>query len=201
MVTSVFQTLTEKAQTAKIDPKNAMASREWYRSTAAKMIQINNNRVIDPKNVRSNINIQNIGQMFMFFYDPKNKQTLPYYDRFPLVFPIELYSDGFLGINLHYLPQKYRANLMDALYSTINNKKNDKTTRLRINYEILRSATKMRYFKPCLKRYLSVHVLQKFLYIDPENWDKCLMLPTERFVKKHKSYIQAESARTVANRQ
>ena len=78
-----------------------------------------------------NINIQNIGQMFMFFYDPKNKQTLPYYDRFPLVFPIELYSDGFLGINLHYLPQKYRANLMDALYSIeLLNKAVPSTTRV-----------------------------------------------------------------------
>lgn len=200
MVTSVFQTMTEKAQTAKIDSKNTTASREWYRSTAAKIQQINNNRIIDPKNVRSNLNIQNIGQMFMFFYDPKNKQSLPYYDRFPLVFPVELYSDGFLGINLHYLPHKYRANLMDALYSTINNKKNNQTTRLKINYEILRSASKMRYFKPCLKRYLSAHVLQKFLYIDPENWDKCLMLPTERFAKKSKSYVQTESARMVAGR-
>jgi hypothetical protein len=89
---------------------------------------------------------------------------------------------------------------MDALYSTINNNKNDKTTHLRINYEILRSASKMRYFKPCLKRYLSAHVLQKFLYIDPENWDKCLMLPTERFAKKSKSYVQAESTRMVAGR-
>ena len=46
------------------------------------------------------------GRLNMFFYDPKFKKTLPYYDTFPLVLPLEPYSDGFLGINLHYLPMK-----------------------------------------------------------------------------------------------
>ena len=40
----------------------------------------------------------------MFVYDPKYKKTLPYYDTFPLVLPLERYSDGFLGLNFHYLP-------------------------------------------------------------------------------------------------
>ena len=41
------------------------------------------------------------GKMNMFFYDPKHKKKLPYYDTFPLVLPIERYNDGFLGINFH----------------------------------------------------------------------------------------------------
>ena len=36
------------------------------------------------------------GNLNMFFYDPKLKNKLPYYDRFPLVLPLERYSDGFL---------------------------------------------------------------------------------------------------------
>ena len=43
-----------------------------------------------------------IGRMYFYFYDPKTKDTLPYYDKFPLVIPIERYPDGFLGLNLHY---------------------------------------------------------------------------------------------------
>ena len=42
------------------------------------------------------------GLLNMFFYDPKMKKKLPYYDRFPLILPIETYSNGFLGINFHY---------------------------------------------------------------------------------------------------
>lgn len=199
MVTTVFQTLSEKIESSKIDPKNVADARTWYRSEASKIRQVNEKKLIDPKNARSSLVTQNVGQMFMFFYSPKHKDTLPYYDRFPLVFPVELYGDGFLGINLHYLPRAMRARLMDALYSTINNKKNDATTRLRLSYEILKSSTRMRYFKPCLKRYLAGHVMQKFLYIDPKDWDKALMLPTERFMKKTTQYVHAESSRSLRN--
>ena len=38
-----------------------------------------------------------VGKMYFYSYDPKLKDVLPYYDRFPLVIPIENYSDGFLG--------------------------------------------------------------------------------------------------------
>ncbi len=31
-----------------------------------------------------------IGRLYMFLYDPKGKKELPYYDRFPLVFPVDL---------------------------------------------------------------------------------------------------------------
>jgi hypothetical protein len=200
VVTTVFQTLAEKAQEEGIDSKRTADSRTWYRNESAKLKQVNEKKLIDPKNVMTQITYQNMGQMFMFFYNPKHKDTLPYYDRFPLVFPVELYDDGFLGINLHYLPQKLRATLMDALYTTINNKKNDRTTKLRLSYEILKGSSRMRYFKPCLKRYLNGQVLQKFLYIDPDNWDKALMLPTERFVKKTKFEVQRESVRMITGR-
>ena len=173
------------------------AARNWYRAEASKVKRVNANEVIDPKNLRTDLNAQNIGQMFMFFYNPKHKQTLPYYDMFPLVFPIKLYTDGFLGLNLHYLPRNYRAKLMDALYYTINNQKNDKTTRLRITYSILESSSRMRYFKPCVKRYLDDHVMQRFIYIDPENWDKALMLPTERFMKKPANYVHRDSVNSL----
>ena len=55
------------------------------------------------------------GKLNMFFYDPKWKKKLPYYDTFPLVLPIERYPDGFLGINLHYLPIPLRIRLLDRL--------------------------------------------------------------------------------------
>lgn len=197
VVTYIFQTLADKAEQANVEDMSFAQARTWYRNQASTVRKVNNEQLIDPKNVRQSLNQNNIGQMFMFFYDPKHKQTLPYYDKFPLVFPVELYRDGFLGINLHYLPRKLRATLMDALYMTINNRKNDKTTRLRLSYEILSASARMRYFKPCLKRYLASHVQQKFLYIDPTNWDKALMLPTERFVKKTAMYVQTESARSI----
>ena len=200
MVTTVFQSLADRAEAAQIDPKDVNEARAWYRDQASKIQRINEKKLFDPKNSRNMLGPQNIGQMFMFFYNPKHKDTLPYYDRFPLVFPVEIYGDGFLGINLHYLPHVMRARLMDALYMTVNNKKNDTTTRLKISYDILKNSSRTRYFKPCLKRYLSGQVMQRFLYIDPSNWDKALMLPTERFMKKTKQVVQSESLRSVIGR-
>ena len=43
------------------------------------------------------------GRMSMFFYDPKTKARLKYYDTFPLVLPIEPMRGGFIGLNFHYL--------------------------------------------------------------------------------------------------
>lgn len=135
------------------------------------------------------ITSRRIGKMFMFFYDPKGKYEMPYYDSFPLVLPFKLHSDGFTGINLHYISPLLRAKLMDALYDLMNNDKMDETTRLRMTYSILNSSAKFRYFKPCIKRYLSAQTRSRFLQIPIEDWAKVVFLPTERFnVPKQQVY-------------
>ena len=65
------------------------------------------------------------GRLNMFTYNPKHRKTLPYYDTFPLVLPIEKYPDGFLGINLHYLDIRTRIRLLDRLVDFSNNTKFD----------------------------------------------------------------------------
>jgi len=133
----------------------------------------------------------------MYFYDAKHKSTLPYYDRFPLVFPYKKVPGGFMGINLHYLPLIYRAKLMDALYDTTNNDAFDKSTKLRLNYSILDKAAKFRYFKPCVKHYLSEQVRSRFLYVYPSEWDIALFLPTQRFIGATKEKVWKDSLQSV----
>jgi hypothetical protein len=123
-----------------------------------------------------------IGKMYFYCYDPKLKDELPFYDRFPLVIPIERYSDGFLGINLHYISNKQRMILLDKLYVLLNNKKFDETTKLRISYDILNSARRFKEFAPCVKRYLYPHLRSKVLEIPPNEWEIAIFMPTEKFV-------------------
>jgi len=85
-------------------------------------------------------------------YSPKFKSTLPYYDTFPLVLPLEMYSDGFLGINFHYLPIPLRMKLLDKLVDYSNNTAFDESTRLIVDYSKLKS---LRIIKPTLHRYLA----------------------------------------------
>lgn len=123
-----------------------------------------------------------VGKMFMFIYDAKHKATMPFFDKFPLVFPIQFYTDGFLGINLHYLPPMARAGLMDALYDIANNNKYNSTMKLNISYDVLKNAAgHFAGFEQCVKRYLYAHVKSPFHYVNPADWDKALMLPMQKW--------------------
>lgn len=155
-------------------------------------MQENNDRLVN------RLYPKHIGRLIMYFYDPKTKDKLPYYDRFPLVIPIEFYPDGFLGINLHYLPQAYRARLMDVLYNTIYGDKylNEKKI-IQISYQILKTAAKTRLFEPCIKRYLYGHVRSRFLVLDPNDWNVAIFLPTERFEKASTTFVHADSVMTI----
>ena len=198
MVAYIFQKIADKGTAAGITDTNTADARNWFRSSARKINTVNDKRIMgDRERLTNKMSRYSIGRMFMFYYDPKTKDQLPYWDRFPLIFPIELYPDGFLGINLHYIPPLMRARLMNALYLTTNNKLFDDTTRLRINYNILKSASRFKYFQPCVKRYLFSHVRSRYYYVAPNEWDMALMLPTERFVGAQKAKVFRESSRMI----
>jgi len=180
-------------------PSRTQSARDWYRDAAGQRRRINERTLIYSDSSRFKSAIR-IGDMYMFYYDPKHKETLPYYDRFPLVFPFKKVPGGFLGINMHYLPLPLRAKLMDALYDLSVNQRYDETTRLRMNYEILNSASKFRYFKPCIKHYLFDHMDSKFWYVYPSEWDIALFLPLERFKKSNKRSVQADSRKAIQGR-
>jgi hypothetical protein len=154
-------------------------SREWLKAQVKSLRPDRRLMMKDRENLRSKTMI---GRMYFFFYDPKTKETLPYYDRFPLVLPIQRYPDGFLGLNLHYIHPKYRIILLDKLSrSFLNNDKWDETTRFRWNYPILSRAAKAFEKTPCIKRYLFTHIESRFLEITADKWDIAALLPVEYF--------------------
>ena len=130
------------------------------------------------------------GRLNMFFYDPKFKKTLPYYDTFPLVLPLEKYDDGFLGINLHYLPMKLRIQLLDRLVDYSNNTKFDESTRLAVDYSKLKN---LNLIKPTLKRYLAGKVKSAFRRIDGDEFTVATLLPVQRFSKESASKVWSDS--------
>ena len=135
---------------------------------------------------------------------PKERSTKMrnYYKLPPALgkFAVEKYKkvkDGFNGINFHYLPPILRAKLMDALYTTVNNKTYDATTKVRISYDILKGVSKFRLFKPTLKKYLRNHIRSNFLQVSSSEWDIALFLPTENFKKANKDQVWADSRKKV----
>jgi hypothetical protein len=135
-----------------------------------------------------------IGRMYMFIYDPKGKEELPFYDRFPLIIFVKPTKGGFQGLNLHYLPPILRAKLMDALYETqVNGVVSNETTRLKINYNLLNAASRFYLFKPCFKQYLYNNTRSNLMYVPPEEWDMTVFLPTEQFKKATKDQVWKDS--------
>ena len=130
------------------------------------------------------------GKLNMFFYDPKFKKKLPYYDTFPLVLPLETYSDGFLGVNLHYLPIPLRIKLLDRLVDYSNNTAFDESTRLVVNYSRLK---KIKLVQPTIHKYLAGHVKSQFRRIDADEFTVATLLPVQRFKKASSKEVWAES--------
>lgn len=200
MATYIFQKIAQEGITSGIKSGTEEA-RDWYRDRAASVNQVNVQREMrNRERLYTNITQQDIGRMYMFFYDPKHKQTLPHYDRFPLIFVMEKYKDGFLGMNLHYLPPIFRARLMDRLYSIERLDNMRESKKLRLSYGLLNSVAKYKYFTPTVKRYLNSNIRSRFLYVPAEEWDIALMLPTERFKKSKKNQVWKESKQQIRKR-
>jgi hypothetical protein len=190
----IFDNILIQGARQGIIPARTVAARDWYRSAAGKLTSNITPGVFEKRTDEARkVATMEFGYMYAFKYDPKMKKELPYYDTFPLIFPVRMDSDGFLGINFHYLPPVLRAKLMNALYSTLTNKKYDDTTKVRISYSILQSASKYRYFKPMLKKYLRSHVRSQFLEIQVNEWDMAIFLPTESFRKADTGRVWEES--------
>ena len=195
MPASIYTKLVNQGAKAGLDiTDRSKKSISWLRS---KYTEITKNSV-KPTNFIEQTdrkrNVPKVGRMYMFVYDPKGKETLPFYDRFPLIFFVEPAPGGFYGINLHYLPPILRARLMDALYETqVNGVVSNETTKLKITYQLLKKASRFRWFKPCFKHYLFTHVRSKFVYVPPEEWDMTVFLPTEQFKKATKEEVWKDS--------
>lgn len=140
-----------------------------------------------------------LGGLYFFYYNPKTKDNLPYYDVFPLVMPLEKYNDGFLGLNFHYLPVRYRIMFMNKLIGRAIYNENDEIRRIKITYDILAAARKYKEFRPCLKRYLLPNIKSRVLAVAPEEWDVATMLPVQAFRKATVSEVWSDSLEEIKN--
>ena len=137
------------------------------------------------------------GRMYNFQYDPKMKTTLPYYDRFPLCIPIQKAKGGFHGINLHYLHPVIRAQFLDALMLFASDQRFSVGTKMKLTYNMMKGSTKLRWFKPCFKHYLSSNIQSPLLLIEPADWEIAIFLPTDSFRKVDASSVWGNSRKMV----
>ena len=170
---SIFDPLVDKAG-------GVRKTSAWYRNAVSSIAdKVTANRLMNQGKL---IGRPSIGRLNMFFYDPKYKKTLPYYDTFPLVLPLERIRGGFAGINFHYLRPGARFALLQQLqkYTSQGVKKINSTNTFDVSYSRVKNIPLV---KNTIKKYLWSHVKSNFLRIDYDEAALAVYLPVAQFKK------------------
>jgi len=172
----------------------AIRSKSWFQQQALllKTQNITPQKVLnsDSKQVKGQVVP---GSLYMFLYDPKFKDELPYYDRFPLVFPFKRVSGGFYGLNMHYLPYQPRVILLQRLMQFASDSALSDNTRLKYSWSLINGVSKFKWAEPCIKHYLNGHVKSTFRKIPAQDWATAMLLPVEQFVGAQKTKVWKDS--------
>ena len=197
MAEAINEGLLDKLKTAiktSTAGAKARAAGDWFREKVRQAGASARMKAVTPNQLLRRQPDDNIllGKMFFYKYDPKFAKKLPYWDMYPLVFPFERAPGGFYGLNLHYIPPRDRAVLMDNLNQYASNNKYDQTTRLELSNRLLK-----RYGRavPCVKRYLGDRIVSQTVRIDADDWEVAIFLPVEIFQKASKGEVWADSRR------
>ena len=192
-----MSTYTKIFEKNRYNAKDAvLKSRAWFQQQVTLM----NKQQIQPMSLIKSSPDKNTmgvkpGELYLFMYDPKTQDSLPYWDQFPLVFPFRKLKDGFIGLNMHYLPYALRIRLLDRLMEYKTNSKYDETTRLKLSWGLIQSASRLKIAEPCVHRYLTSHLKSPMKRIDSAHWATAMMLPVERFVGSSRQKVWARTSK------
>lgn len=189
-MSNLFQKVQYDAFRAGITPRSR-ESRAWFRKRVQNL-KVNRRELMSSEPIEKKSS-SIVGNMYMFFYDAKLRESLPYWDSFPLIIAMGPAKGGIYGMNLHYLPIPLRAKFLDNLMEITNNKRFDESTKFEVSYQMMKSASKMRYFKPCFKHYLTTQIEGQFAYIPPPEWEIATFLPTAQWNKANQSTVYKNS--------
>lgn len=165
----------------------------WYMRNVERLVgdSISPNNALQ-SDIGKTVSTIDVGSMYLYFYDPKWKEELPFYDRFPLVLPFGPAPGGFYGINLHYAPYLVRAKILGELLDYTDKNISD-DSKIKLSYDLLTSIRNANEVKPCIKHYLNAHVKSRLMKINPTDWKAVIFLPIESFEKATKQEVFRDS--------
>ena len=129
------------------------------------------------------------GNMYLFMYDPKTADKLPYYDTVPVVVPFRKVPDGFYGLNLHYLPPMLRMRLLDRMMELVDDESMTEQTRMMVTWRLLNNTARYPGVNVCVKRYLYDQIGSRIMRVFPKDWRKTIMLPIDNFEKLSRNAV------------
>lgn len=198
---SLFENISKEALVEGITPRT-QASMQWFEEKLTSMT-FNRNQIISQtpefkRRSKIDANIPMIGTMHMFRYDPLSKQTIKYYDRYPLVILVGETIDGFTALNLHYMPPMLRIRFLDFLYQrTLGS---GKAERFNTFWERINRGSTKKFLAPMIKSYRNDRIRGRIAQVFPNEWEIAAFLPFERFFKKSKDIVWRDSTKRVYRR-
>ena len=188
---SLFDTLELQAFRSGIEART-VKSRTWFRKKVKELGAVDRGSLLKDDALKRTSKPR-IGDMVMYFYDPKTKDQLPFYDRFPLTIMVQPAPGGFHGLNLHYLNPSIRAVFLDRLMQLGPDNVNDTSRITRLKYSLLKSSATLKEFKPCFKHYLMSHITSNMSRVSMPEWEIAVFLPTQQFAKKSDRQVWTDS--------
>ena len=187
---SIFDTIRGRAGSTTGHMKK---SAQWYRTQVSKLASnITARQLMRQGKLTTR---PSRGKLSLYAYDPKLKGTLPYYDVFPLVLPLDPIRGGFIGMNFHYLPPLLRFEMLDKMSRFATDRKFDKKKIFDLNYDDVK---RIKIIKPTLKKYLWSHMRSDFLRVDLDEAAIAIMLPVARFKKASEAVVWSDSRNKIA---
>ena len=137
------------------------------------------------------------GGMYLFKYEPTTKNKLKYYDQLPLIIMLGRTDTGFTGLNVHYLPEKYRIQLLKRLFSSVDfsDVKEDEV-QMRLN-----AVSTYKFIIPTYKEYKYDGISSRLVRIPIENWLLASLLPISKFQKESRRNVWDDSRRLINNQE
>ena len=176
IINSFRQSINDSLRRGKKSAKDK--SEKWFRETLKNGIK--GHKVTRPTP----------GKLYAYVYDAKHKETLPYWDIYPLIIFLGTGTRGsstlMYGLNLHYIPPKARQQFLEELlkrYSNTNTITNK--TALKVDW------SKVKGFQgsdKMIKSYLPNHIRGTLVEIKPSDWSNVVLMPLQQFVSKGKKY-------------
>jgi len=196
MTDNVIDQFEEGVQSGDFSPRSK-ASQKWFLEKVKSFGDgaFDRNRLLRSGKVVEN---PSPGMMYMFWYDPKLKKELPYYDKFPLVVLVDTGAGGMSGLNLHYLPIELRQKFFyGGLLNRSSDRKFNENTYMKITYDYLKSMRSLKAFRPCFKKYLTNHIRGRIVQVPAQEWELAIHLPTASFQKKSEAAVHRESEKMI----
>jgi hypothetical protein len=167
-----------------VDLKDVKKSKAWFETQIKAMEKAR----VTPRNLMTKDGGMKLTsnlvptRMYAFYYMPMTRDKLPYYDTFPLIFPLSRTQDNFHGLNMHYLDYPARFALFRVLLKIASTPNITDASRMKISWGQIQGLAGTALAQACIKQYRFDHVRSPFLEIKPTDWATAMMLPCHRFV-------------------